>query len=76
MAKVHGPLFSLKATGTFGRTLTFQTRAGSTAVFLPVSPYDPQTAKQLAIRAYMAQGVSYWQSLSAPYKALWNAFIN
>lgn len=76
MAKVQGPLFSLKAQGTFGRTLTFQGRSGSTAVFLPKTPYDPKTESQLAIRDYIKLGVNYWKSLPADYKTAWNDFVS
>lgn len=75
MAQVRGPLFSLNAAGTFGGTLTFQGRAGTTAVFLPKSPYDPKSTAQLAHREYIKQGIGYWKGLPAPYRALWNAFV-
>lgn len=76
MAKTHGPLMSLSAHGTFGKTLTFQRRAGTHAVFLPKSPYDPKSERQLAIRDYIANGVSYWQNLGSAYQALWGGFVS
>lgn len=75
MAKVQGPLFSLKAAGTFAKTLTFQGRAGTTAVFIPKTPYDTKTVTQLGIRAYIKSGVSYWQGLSPAYQTQWNNFV-
>ena len=76
MAKVQGPLFSLKATGTFGKTLTYQGRSGSTAVFLPKSPYDPKSVQQLNIRAYVSLGVNYWRGMGLPYQSQWNNFVS
>ena len=76
MAKVQGPLFSLKATGTFGKTLTYQGRGSNTAVFLPRTPYDPKSISQKAIREYITRGVEYWQNMSIPYHTLWNSFVN
>ena len=75
MAKVQGPLFSLNARGTFGGTLTYQGRAGTTAVFLPKTPYDPKSNPQMAHREYIKMGVSYWHGLPTPYKALWSALV-
>jgi hypothetical protein len=75
MGKVQGPLFSLQATGTIGKTLTFQKRAGTTAVFTPVSPYDPKSISQLKIRSYLTLGVSYWRSMLNTYKTAWNTFV-
>jgi hypothetical protein len=67
---------SLKGTGTFAKTLTYQGRAGSTAVFLRKSPYDPKSPGQLAIRQYVTQGVYYWRSMGGAYQTLWNNFVN
>ncbi len=75
MSKVQGPLMSLRGTGTLGRTLTYQGRPSGTAVFLSKTPYDPKTISQLNIRAYVALGVTYWQTMGAPYHALWRAFV-
>ena len=75
MAKVKGPLMSLDARGTFGKTLTFQGRPSGTAVFLPKTPYDPHSLTQLSIREYIRLGVSYWHGLSVDYIADWNNFV-
>jgi len=75
MAKVQGPLMSLKATGTFGKTLTYQGRAGSTAVFLPKTPYDPKSVAQVAHREYVKRGIYYWHTMGALYQTLWNNFV-
>lgn len=76
MAKTQGPLFSLSAHGTFGKSLTFQRRAGTHAVFLPKTPYDPKSERQLSIRDYIKAGVDYWHDIGAVYQAEWNSFVN
>jgi hypothetical protein len=76
MAKVQGPLFSLRGSGTLGRTITFQGRAGSTCVFRRTVPYDVKSVSQRAIREYIRAGIWYWHNMGAPYRALWNAFVN
>ena len=76
MSKVQGPMLSLKAGGTFGKTITFQGRRGSTAAFLRKVPYDTRTDVQSNIRGYVASGVSYWQSLPTEYISKWNDFVS
>ncbi len=66
----------MTARGTLGKTLTFQGRRGSTAVFPRTVPYDPKSPAQLGIREYTRKGVYYWQGLGAVYQALWNAFVD
>jgi len=75
MAKVLGPLMSLDARGTLGRTLTYQGRRSGTAVFIPKTPYDPKTTAQLGIREYIQLGIYYWHTLPAAYITAWNEFI-
>ena len=75
MAKVLGPLFSLKAVGTLAKTLVFQGRAGVTAVFAKKNPYDPKSISQLNVREYISLGVSYWHSMGSTYQTQWNNFV-
>ena len=75
MAKVQGPMLSLKAEGTFGKTITFQGRKGSTAAFLRKVPYDPKNITQQNIRSYITKAVDYWQKLPAEYVSKWNNFV-
>jgi hypothetical protein len=76
MAKVQGPLFSLKATGTLAKTLVFQSRSGSTAVFMPKTPYNPRSGGQCAIREYIRLGVYYWRTMGVTYRTQWNNFVD
>jgi len=75
MAKLQGPLFSLTAKGTLGKTITYQGRPSGTAAFLRTIPYDQKTVTQRNIREYVSRGVFYWQNLGLPYQTLWNKFV-
>lgn len=75
MAKVTGPLFSLKASGTLGKTLTFQERISTTVVYSRTVPYDTKVAKQMSIRGYVTEAVSNWKKLPPEYITLWNKFV-
>lgn len=56
MAKVLGPLLSLSARQTFGKTLTFSVWKGVNTVRLKSNPSNPKTASQMEGRAYFAAG--------------------
>ena len=56
MSKVLGPLLSLSASKTFGKTLTFANWKGINTVRLKSNPSNPQTEGQQTTRAYLAAG--------------------
>ncbi len=56
MAKVTGPLLSLSASQTFGKTLTFSNWKGINTVRLKGNPSNPKTEDQQTNRAYLAVG--------------------
>jgi hypothetical protein len=56
MAKVVGGLFSLDARGKFGNALVFSNWKGTQTVRRLVTPSNPQTVAQMAVRAYLAAG--------------------
>ena len=53
MAKVTGPLMSLDASGTVGKTATFSKWKGRNYVRLRVTPMNPQTDSQAATRTFL-----------------------
>lgn len=53
MAKVTGPLMSLDASGTVGKTATFSKWKGRNYVRLRVTPQNPQTEEQATSRTYL-----------------------
>jgi len=75
MPKTTGPLFSLVAHKTFGKTLTFQRRPSGVSVFIRKTPYDPKAPYQLSHRDIIAEAVSKWQSLTEEQKQDWEDFV-
>lgn len=75
MSKVTGPLFSLSASKTLGKTITYQRTLSGHKVYKWTVPYDPQSAGQYAMRVYMGQARRGWRGLSAAYQQAWNEFV-
>ena len=73
MPRVTGPMFSLRAAGTYGGELTFATVQGRNIVRRRVDPRDPRTASQLTQRARIAEIALMWHSASATIRAQWQA---
>lgn len=62
MAKTTAPLFSLEASGTVGKTITYSRWHGRSYVRRRVIPLNPQSADQVAVRnamRVMGAGVSF-----------------
>ena len=76
MAKTNGPLMSLGAFGSIGKTIVFQRRKGTTAVFIKKTPYDLKSAEQLIHRDYIKSGVYYWHKLTPEVVQDWDDFVN
>ena len=71
MAKVEGPLFSLRARGSIEETLTFQTtKAGQIVKFYKV-PDDPKTAAQMKSRDDFKKAAAYYRTLSPFDRQAW-----
>jgi len=67
MAKLTAPLFSIEASGTIGKTITYSRWHGRSYARRRVVPLNPQSADQVAIRNAMrclAVGV-HWANLTA-----------
>lgn len=67
MATVSAPLFSLDASGQVGKTIVYSRWHGRSYVRRLVTPFNPQTADQVAVRnamRVMAAGVA-WAQLTA-----------
>lgn len=75
MPKVTGGLFSLKATKSLKKTITYQGKKGQNIVYKyhkpgdknPFTPSDTQVAQRLAVKVL----VKAWQALSDASKLLW-----
>lgn len=75
MSKVSGPLFSLSASKTLGKTITYQRTISGHKVYKRTVPYDPLSGGQYAMRVYMGQARKGWRVLSSAYQVAWNAFV-
>ena len=76
MSKVLGPLFSLEASKTLKKTITYQRRPSGHSAFIRKVPYDPHSSGQYAMRVYMGQARKSWGKLSTAYQKAWNNFVN
>lgn len=76
MAKVTGPLFSMSASGTVGKAITFSTWKGIAYVREYFIPSNPQSTQQTNVRLAMAILVAYWQVFGAPGQLIWNDFAS
>jgi hypothetical protein len=73
MAGVTGPLMSMDASGTVGKTITFGKWKGRHYVRARVIPNNPKSAGQLGVRSMFRFLATQWAVLSAPAKASYEA---
>ncbi len=73
-ARVTGALFSMSASGTIGKVVTYGKWKGRPWARVWFKPENPQTEKQVNVRTAMSILVSYWQVLDAGNKTLWDAY--
>lgn len=71
MAKVTGPLFSMSASGTIGKAVTYGTWKGIPWARVWFRPENPNTAGQYNVRKALSLGVAYWQTLSESAQGEW-----
>lgn len=74
MAKVSGPLMSISASGTIGKSLTFGKWKGRPWVREWFIPENPQTPKQLNVRKALTLTIALWQTQTAEAKAVWDTY--
>ncbi len=71
MVKVYGPLFSISASGTLAKAVTFSSWKGRAYVRQRVVPANPQSGPQTGMRAMMKFLSQEWTNLSVAEKADW-----
>lgn len=74
MARVKGPLFSLDASGSLAKTVTYSKWKGRNYVRQHVIPQNPNSTAQVNVRTAWDLLVKSWQARTAPDMDLWNAF--
>ena len=71
MARVSGPLFSMSASGTVGKAITFGIWKGRPWCRVWFKPENPKSDKQVNVRYAMTLLVAFWQSLGDINKGIW-----
>jgi hypothetical protein len=74
MATIKGPLFSLDASGSLAKTVTYSKWKGRNYVRQHVIPQNPQSTNQVNVRTAWDLLVVSFQGEAAPEKASWDAF--
>jgi hypothetical protein len=73
MVKLTGPCFSLGASGTLGKTVTFSHWKGRAYARQRIIPNNPKSGGQLGARAMWEFITQNWDALSTAEKATWAA---
>lgn len=71
MVRTYGPLFSLDASGTMAKAITFSKWKGRNYVRQRVIPANPKSGGQIGIRAMFKFLSQTWTGLTAGNKATW-----
>lgn len=71
MATVQGPLMSMEASGKLAGAIVFGKWKGRPTVRSLVTPANPKTAAQTAVRALTSFCGANWSNVAAPDQALW-----
>jgi hypothetical protein len=77
MPRLTGPLFSLDASQTLGKTIVYSKWKGLNYARLRVVPNNPQSDYQTGIRETMAWGVLYFTKgsyIAAAQKTWWDTY--
>ncbi len=73
MAKVSGPLHSDSASGKFAKSMVFASWKGIPTVRQLVTPANPRSITQVAVRVMMSYLSKVWNGIASQDKATWNA---
>lgn len=73
MARVTGPLFSMSASGSIGKALTYATWKGKEYVREWFTPSNPQSTNQTNVRTALTLLIAYWHATAVGDKAIWDA---
>lgn len=73
MVKLTGPMFSLTASGKFGKAIVYSIWKGIAYARMLITPHNPNTDSQVSFRAMMTFLSQVWATLSDPEQATWVA---
>ena len=77
MPRLTGPLFSLDARQTLGKTIVYSAWKGLNYARMRVIPYNPKSPYQTSVRNTITKGVMYWQGsdyVTASQQTWWNTY--
>ena len=72
MATVTGPLFSISASGTVGKSFTFGNWKGIQWTRRWFKPSNPQSVDQMIVRNRMSKAIASYKVELAPVKLFWD----
>lgn len=76
MATTKGPLFSMDASGTIAKAVTYSKWKGINYVRRHAIPYNPKAATQVAVRAMFKAMTQAWAGIGAVAQATWDALTS
>jgi len=76
MTRLHGPMFSVVAEGTFGEVITYQRAFNKPVSKANRFPTYRRSPEQAQVRNTLAWAVSMWHALHGEKKAKWNQEID
>ncbi len=75
-ARVSGPLFSMSASGSVGKAITYGIWKGRPWCRVHFIPENPRTASQTNVRLAMALLVTSWQNQHVDVQALYDTYAD
>lgn len=72
-ARVTGPLFSMSASGSVGKAITYARWKGREYCREWFIPQNPQSTKQVNVRTALTLLIAYWHATAVGDKAVWDA---
>lgn len=76
MVKITGPMFSLDASGSIGKTITFSKSKGRNYVRTLVKPSNPKSGGQVGVRQMFSFLSKQWASIPAADQSSWDALAD
>lgn len=76
MARVSGPLFSMSASGSVGKAITFASWKGRQYCREWFIPQNPKTTTQVNVRSAFSLLVAYWQTLTGTQQDDWQVLAD
>ena len=73
MARTHGGLFSLNASGSVAHTITFSRWKGRQYVRETVTPHNPRSGLQVGMRAVLKFTSQLWSTLNPTKQNTWSS---